>query len=359
MSKNLDPDPINPDKTPAGTPGGCESPGDYCPPGSKVALTPKMPPGTYSQASYNNNNGGNQGGNNQGGGQGQQGSGGTGSTFPMQMPMQQQRPPQQQQQQQCYNGSQYSAQQNAYCSNGAIYVYDNYSCQYRIQQQCPSNQCNTQQLSYDQYGRQISTSCAPTNQTPGGQNPGGNGTTTPPTPGSITATLTCEPKKIDLGESVSLQYSCSSGSTATGNGFTANNQSGNQTVTPEKPPKGATSITYGLTCTATQGGATKQSTPCTIEVNVPRIVLVAAPQNPESGKHTTLGWVTKGMQSCSIQSMDSAHEEWNAEQAELTNVAGTVKSPNLTEDTTFVVLCTTSVGNEMPPYMVVVKPKSS
>ena len=224
--------------------------------------------------------------------------------------------------QQCYNYQQYSAQNNAYCSNGAIYAYNSQTCQYQVQLQCPSGQCNTQNLTNDMYGRQISTQCAPTT----------------PTNTQITAQLSCNPRRVDLGSPTTITYSCSQG-TATGNGFTATGTSGSATVTPEKPPRGSTSVTYGLTCTGAQG-QTVQATPCQVEVNVPLIVIVASPQEVESGKYTTLGWVTRGMKSCTVQSLGN-HGPWNTEQAKNTSVSGTVKSPDLTQETIFELSCKT------------------
>ena len=224
--------------------------------------------------------------------------------------------------QQCYNYQQYSAQNNAYCSNGAIYAYNSQTCQYQVQLQCPSGQCNTQNLTNDMYGRQISTQCAPTT----------------PTNTQITAQLSCNPRRVDLGLPTTITYSCSQG-TATGNGFTATGSSGSATVTPEKPPRGSTSVTYGLTCTGPQGQTT-QATPCQVEVNVPLIVIVASPQEVESGKYTTLGWVTRGMKSCTVQSQGN-HAPWNTEQAKNTSASGTVKSPDLTQETIFELTCKT------------------
>jgi hypothetical protein len=230
--------------------------------------------------------------------------------------------------QQCYNYQQYSAQNNAYCANGSIYAYNSQTCQYQVQLQCPSGQCNTQNLTNDMYGRQISTQCAPTT----------------PTNTQITAQLTCTPRRIDLGSSVALTYSCSQG-TATGNGFTASGQNGSASVTPEKPPRGSTSVTYGLTCTGSQG-QTVQATPCQVEVGVPTIVIVASPQIVESGKYTTLGWVTRGIKSCVIQSTDDRHRDWNEAQKGRTNPSGTAKSPDLTADTVFELTCKTQEDKE-------------
>ncbi len=262
---------------------------------------------------------------------GQQGQGG------QQQGGQQQRPPQQQQptqqQQQCYNGSVYSGQNNAYCSNGSIYTYNNQTCQYQVAQQCPSSQCNTQQLTTDMYGRQISTSCAPVNQ---------NQNQTP-----LTAQLTCAPRRVELGSPVTLSFACSQG-TATGNGFTANGQSGSGSIVPQKPPSGASFVTYGLTCTGTNG-QTVQATPCQVEVVEPQVMFVAVPETVASttaSSTATLGWFTTGMQACVVQSTSGTHVVWNQEQRTRTNVSGVVKTPHLVRETMFELTCRTEENKE-------------
>lgn len=231
----------------------------------------------------------------------------------------------QNQTQQCQQGQYYSAQQNqySYCSNGAIYTYNSYSCQYQVAQQCPYGCAQTS-------GTQ-STSCA--------TNPGQSGS-------APTAQLTCGTGARDVGAKVTLNYTCGNGATkATASGFTITNETamtGTAEVEIQKPPKGTNVVSYGLTCTGSNGQTTTNQ--CKVDINVTSMILVSNPQEVDKGEKGTLGWVTKGMKECHVSSED--FDDWTEENEDNDSVSGTVKTPTMNERAVFTLMCTTLGGAE-------------
>lgn len=162
----------------------------------------------------------------------------------------------------------------------------------------------------------------------------------------ITALLTCQPQVVDVGMNVSITYSCSSG-TSEGGGFeTGGAQSGSTTVAISSPPAGTNVATFGLKCTGTGTGATKQ---CSVQIGKPGIVLIANPKNVKDDQQTAIGWVTSGMKSCVISSDDLP--QFTSANANKTNVNGTVQTPPLdavngsTTSYDFLLHCITVGGN--------------
>lgn len=165
--------------------------------------------------------------------------------------------------------------------------------------------------------------CVPTS---GGGLPGPAGTSSSSgnVPNLITATFTCQPQVVDVGMNVSITYSCSSG-TSEGGGFdTGGAPSGSATVAISSPPQGTNVATFGLKCSGAGTGATKQ---CSVQIGKPGIVLIANPKNVKDDKQTAIGWVTSGMKTCVISSDDLP--QFTSENANKTNVNGTVQSPPL------------------------------
>ncbi len=76
--------------------------------------------------------------------------------------------------------------------------------------------------------------------------------------------------------------------------------------------------------------------------------MVANPKEIAVNATSTIGWVTKGMQTCTISSPDapagSPLEDFNDENKDITNVSGIAITPPLTEDTEFALSCTTKSG---------------
>lgn len=156
--------------------------------------------------------------------------------------------------------------------------------------------------------------------------------------GAGVAQISCQPELADVGMKIAISYGCSSG-TAVGQGFTTSGNSGSAEVTLTSPGAGISTVNYGLTCT-NQG--TTESKQCTVRINKPSLIFVANPKVINSGERSALGWVTAGIESCVVSSPDNA--TFTSENAGNAKKSGTVYSPTLTADTTFVLSCTTLSG---------------
>lgn len=162
---------------------------------------------------------------------------------------------------------------------------------------------------------------------------GGTGT------GGPTAEISCQPQTADVGSEIAVSFACQNSATSGGSGFSTNGEmSGSRTLTMPQPQLGQHTVTYGLTC-SNQGQV--HSAQCTININKAAIVLVANPKTVKSGAQTTIGWVTSGMESCSISSSNAA---FNTTHASSTGTAGSAKTPALTESTSFTLVCETKTG---------------
>jgi hypothetical protein len=156
------------------------------------------------------------------------------------------------------------------------------------------------------------------------------------------ATLSCEPKVADVGMSIAISYSCSSG-TPKGNGFTIADPTkltGTSTAVVAAPPAGTNTATYSLACTTdNQQTAGAQ---CSIQVGQPSIVLVGNPKTVRSGQTSLIGWITSGMQSCVVSSPDQA--DFTSQNAVNTSVSGTANTLPITKDSQFALRCQTIAG---------------
>lgn len=181
-------------------------------------------------------------------------------------------------------------------------------------------------------GQQLRGQCAV--QVVAGTQGGGTGD------GAVKAEISCRPQVADVGMSVAVSFACRNANTSVGKGFsTANQMSGSATPVVAQPTIGSDSVTYGLTCSKEGKTDTAQ---CTVEINKVSIVLIANPKDVESGKESNIGWITSGMESCTVSSPTLSG--FTAENAGSTNVSGVAKSPPLTADTKFVLSCTTKAG---------------
>ena len=155
-----------------------------------------------------------------------------------------------------------------------------------------------------------------------------------------TATLSCEPQVADVGMSVSISFSCGNATDSAGSGFdTKDNLSGSRTKTVAAPPAGDNTVSYGLTCINQNLTAGAQ---CSVEINQPSIVLIANPSSVPSGASTAIGWVTSGMQSCTVSSPDTP--AFTAANAGNTSVNGVATTPALTAPMTVDLDCQTLGG---------------
>ncbi len=155
-----------------------------------------------------------------------------------------------------------------------------------------------------------------------------------------TATLSCEPQVADVGMSVSISFSCANATDSAGSGFdTKDNLSGSRTKTVAAPPAGDNTVTYALTCINQNLTAGAQ---CSVQINQPSIVLIANSSSVPSGASTAIGWVTSGMQSCTVSSPDTP--AFTAANASNTSVNGVATTPDLTAPMTVDLVCQTLGG---------------
>jgi len=154
------------------------------------------------------------------------------------------------------------------------------------------------------------------------------------------AQISCQPLIADVGMQIAISYACQNAASSAGDGFSTNNAlSGSATATVGKPALGATTATYGVTCSNQGQTDSKQ---CTVEINRIAMTLVTSPKKIKSGESVNVGWVTGGMESCVIAS--PTHAEFTTQNASTTKTSGTATSPKLTQNATFVLSCTTKAG---------------
>src|SRR3989344_5068784 len=153
------------------------------------------------------------------------------------------------------------------------------------------------------------------------------------------AQLSCEPQVADVGMSLNISYSCSAG-TASSNGFKVTTQpSGSATTIVTNPPAGTNTATHALTCTHEGKTAGAQ---CSVQVNRPSIILVANPKTAAAGGTSLLGWLTTGMQSCTVSSPDQA--DFTARNSSNTSVNGAATTSPITSQARFLLHCETISG---------------
>ncbi len=159
----------------------------------------------------------------------------------------------------------------------------------------------------------------------------------PPAP---TAQISCQPLLADAGMSVVITHACSGG-TSVGSGFsTGGKLSGATSTVLATPQPGQNNVTFGLTCT-NQGVSANAS--CNVQVAKPGIVLVANPQTVAANEVSVIGWVTAGMQKCTISSPDQA--DFTERNASRTSVSGVASTSPITVETDILLKCTTIGGN--------------
>lgn len=158
--------------------------------------------------------------------------------------------------------------------------------------------------------------------------------------GSPKAEISCRPEVADVGMQVAVSFACANSSVSAGNGFSTDNQmSGSATPTIENPTIGTTNAIFGVTCSKEGKTDTAQ---CTVAINKTSMVLIANPKNIESGAQANVGWVTSGMQECTISSPTLSG--FTAENAGNTATSGVAKTPVLEADAEFELTCTTKSG---------------
>ncbi len=154
------------------------------------------------------------------------------------------------------------------------------------------------------------------------------------------AKISCQPSVADVGMTLAISYSCSSG-IATSSSFTiaTSSSSGTATTTIQRPPAGANTATYTLTCndSGITGGAQ-----CNVQVAVPSIILVANPKSVSSGGTSLIGWLTTGMDSCIVSSPNDS--DFTTRNSSNTSTSGTATTSSITATTNYLLHCETLGG---------------
>jgi hypothetical protein len=158
--------------------------------------------------------------------------------------------------------------------------------------------------------------------------------------GAPKAEISCRPEVADVGMSIAVSFACANSSVSAGNGFSTNNQlSGSATPVIAEPTIGTSNAIFGVTCSKEGKTDTAQ---CTVAINKTSMVLIANPKNVESGRQANIGWITSGMQECTISSPTLS--DFTSENAGNTATSGVAKTPALADDAEFELSCTTKSG---------------
>ena len=159
-------------------------------------------------------------------------------------------------------------------------------------------------------------------------------------PGAPTAQLSCQPQIADPGMTIAITWGCSAG-ISTASGFsTGGALSGATSTVVTAPPEGTNTVAFGLICT---NQTLSSSASCTVQVTKPAIVLVANPDTVALNETSTIGWVTSGMEKCTVSSPDQL--DFTERNASRTNINGVAETSPITETTDVFLTCTTLGGN--------------
>jgi len=238
---------------------------------------------------------------------------------------------------------QYQLQQQIAQINGSAYLTPPIMPQppQQCQQTATSNTCPATPVQPDPAGCQAGTWRPVTTSMSNGAQctsswqcvPGG---ATPPT-----AQISCQPQIADVGMSVAISFSCGGATGSAGAGFdTQNALSGSTSTVITAPPSTATGQVFGVKCTNSQSLSAQAQ--CTVQVGKASIILVANPQQVNSGEASTIGWITSGMQSCVVSSPDLP--DFTAQNAGNTSVNGMATTSPLTSPAHILLHCTTTAG---------------
>lgn len=185
-----------------------------------------------------------------------------------------------------------------------------------------ANTCGTQLVQTCQYGCS-GVSCIPQ---------GGTG-------GNNSAQISCSPSTADPGAIIAISFACTNNATSTGVGFDTGGLPSGSAQATAATSSTASNATYTLSCTA--GGVT-QSSSCTVTLNRPNIMVAATPQKVESGGIASIGWVSTGMSSCSISSVDLP--DFTVANQDIHSVSGLATTTALYASSTIDISCTTLGG---------------
>ena len=159
-------------------------------------------------------------------------------------------------------------------------------------------------------------------------------------PGAPTAQLSCQPQVADPGMTVAITWGCSAG-VSTASGFSTGGALSGATSRVVTAPSGSTNtVAFGLVCS---NQSLSSSASCTVQVTKPAIVLVANPDSVPLNDKATIGWVTSGMEKCTVSSPDQL--DFTERNASRTNINGVAETSPVTETTDILLTCTTLGGN--------------
>ncbi len=179
---------------------------------------------------------------------------------------------------------------------------------------------------------------------PTGQNYDGSRCVAVATADTLKAELSCAPKPPqvqDVDGPIAISWSCTGAAASKGDKFdTGNQMSGSTEIAATLPQGSASSANVTLALTCSKDGVQKVAT-CVVGVSKPFVALAATPSETTSGKTVKLAWVSGGMRdgddACTITS-----DELPAFRK--TGKSGLADTPNITEETTFDLKCTTKGG---------------
>ena len=159
-------------------------------------------------------------------------------------------------------------------------------------------------------------------------------------PGAPTAQLSCQPQVADPGMTIAITWGCSAG-VSTASGFSTGGALSGATSMAVSAPSGSTNtVAFGLVCS---NQSLSSSASCTVQVAKPAIVLVANPDSVPLNDKATIGWVTSGMEKCTVSSPDQL--DFTERNASRTNINGVAEMSPITETTDILLTCTTLGGN--------------
>ncbi len=179
---------------------------------------------------------------------------------------------------------------------------------------------------------------------PSGQNYDGSRCVAVATADTLKAELSCAPKPPqvqDVDGPIAISWNCTGAAASKGDKFdTGNQMSGSTEIAATLPQGSASSANVTLALTCSKDGVQKVAT-CVVGVSKPFVALAATPSETTSGKTVKLAWVSGGMRdgddTCTITS-----DELPAFRK--TGKSGLADTPNITEETTFDLKCTTKGG---------------
>lgn len=167
-----------------------------------------------------------------------------------------------------------------------------------------------------------------------------------------TAELSCAPETAEVGSPIALSWSCRNATASRGDGFdTGTRTSGSAQTTATTTESG--SMEFALTCIR-QGRTVTDI--CSVAVNKSIISLVANPNPVATGSAAGIGWITTGMESCTIQALgeSTAAQTFNETYADIEKTNGVAETPALSGDLTVELSCLT-VGGEAEEASVTVE----